>query len=45
MGAFILLASAGFIAWYFVWYPIKVQRRHRAMQAAASSLPQTIVWQ
>jgi uncharacterized membrane protein SpoIIM required for sporulation len=45
LGAFILLASAGFIAWYFVWYPIQVQRRHHAMQAAASSLPQTIVWQ
>lgn len=43
LGAIILMASAGFIAWYFVWHPIQVQRRQRA-QKTTNPLPQTIVW-
>ena len=44
-GALILLASCALIAWYFVWYPVKVhQKLQRRAAASLPPAPPAIQW-
>lgn len=43
-GALLLLLSIALIGWYFVWYPIQVQRQQKRRAAALPTPPKVINW-